>query len=226
MSRALVVALLLVASGTAAAQPSAANVLASVDQAYAGINTATMAFDQTVTSATFGGPGQTSRGWMWIERPGKLRWEYQQTRKRTTTTTKIFVTDGTTVTAIDKPNKQAVRGPLCANLTPAALSFLAGSGSLAASFTPTLGTVTQSSIELELTPIQASAQFTKLVLTVDPTSYQVTKSVITDRAGNTNQFEFSKVTTGAAIKAGVFQVSLKKLKAQNYAVTTQTGPCP
>lgn len=224
MVRGSIVALVLAIAGTAAAQPTATGVLNSVDKAAAGITSATLDFQQTVTNATFGST-QTSSGQMWIVRPGKMRWEYHQTHKGKTTVTQIFVTNGKTLTVIDKTNLQVVQGPLCGNAAPAAMSFLTGKGTLAASFTPALGTVTASTIELTLTPNQASAQAATVALTVDATTFDVQKSAVTDRSGNINTFDFSNLNKAATIKPSVFKVSLKVLAAKGYKIIKQSA-CP
>jgi len=226
MLRASIVAIVLAVAGSAAAQPTATGVLNSVDQAAQGITSATLDFKQSVTDASFGSTQKTS-GQMWIVRPGKMRWEYQQTHKGKTKVTQIFVTDGKTLTVIDRNNLQVIQGPLCGNAAPAALSFLTGQGSLASSFTPTLGTVSSSTIELVLTPIQASAQFATVALTVDATTFDVQKSVVTDRSGNVNAFEFSNLNKTATIDAKkTFQISLKLLASKGYKIVKQPATCP
>jgi outer membrane lipoprotein-sorting protein len=114
---------------------------------------------------------------------------------------------------------------MCANLTPAAMSFLTGKGTLAASFTPSVAGTTSTTIELELTPKQKSAQYKKLVLTVDSATYLVQKSVVTDTADNTNEFAFSNVNTAATIPATTFKVNLTALHNKAYSVTKHTGSC-
>jgi outer membrane lipoprotein-sorting protein len=226
MVRASIVAVVLAIAGTAAAQPTPTSVLNSVDQASQGITSATVKFKQTVTTTAFG-TDQVTHGVMMIERPGKMRWDYySKPHKKKVTVTQTFITDGTTLTAIDTPNLQVVQGPLCANAAPAAMSFLTGSGTLASSFTPELGATTSSTIELVLTPKQPSAQFTKMVLTVDATSYEVQKSVVTDRSGNTTAYELTNFDKAATIKASLFQVSLKALAKKGYKVVQAAATCP
>ena len=89
-----------------------------------------------------------------------------------------------------------------------------------------MAATTKTAIELELTPLQATAHYTKLVLTVDSSTYLVQKSVVTDAAGNANEFTFSNVKTGVTIPDSTFKVGLKSLANKNYKVTRHTGSCP
>lgn len=225
MLRGSIIALVLAVAGTAVAQPTATSVINGVDKAAAGITSATLDFKQTVMTAAFG-TSQETQGQMWIVRPGKMRWQYQQTHKGKTTVSQIFIMNGKALFAIDKNNLQVVQGPICANAAPAALSFLTGKGTLAASFTPTLGAVTSSTIELTLAPKQASAQFSTVTLTVDATTFDVEKSVVLDRSGNTTTYEFSNVNKAATIKSTVFQVSLKGLAKKGYKIVKAPSQCP
>jgi outer membrane lipoprotein-sorting protein len=225
MSRSLIVVLALGVSSVAAAQPTATQVVADVDAAYAGVAKAQLEFDQKVTNPAFGTTTR-SAGRIYIERPGNLRWEYWQTRKGKKTVTKIFITNGTTLTFIDKPNRQVVVSQLCGNSMPAAMSFLSGTGSIGTGFNPAIKSASSTAIELELTPVTTTTQYTSITLEVDPTTHQVNSSTVLDPAKQTNRFELKKYNANASFASSLFNVSLKKLAKQSYKIVNQPQSCP
>ena len=60
---------------------------------------------------------------------------------------------------------------------------------------------------VELTPKQASAQFTQLFFVVDPATWAVTESIVIDSSGNTQDITFGNPDFKSAIKPTLFQVS-------------------
>src|SRR4051812_11667702 len=67
-------------AATAAAAPKADDVVDNVQKFYAGIKQVTAQFRQSVTNNTFGST-KTSDGTVWLNKPGKMRWDYVEKKK-------------------------------------------------------------------------------------------------------------------------------------------------
>jgi outer membrane lipoprotein-sorting protein len=62
-------------------------------------------------------------------------------------------------------------------------------------------------VVLELVPKHPSAQYAQLLLVIDPTTWTVARSSVTDASGDTNRFEFSAVNLKAKHAASIFVFS-------------------
>jgi outer membrane lipoprotein carrier protein len=175
-----------------AASP-AADAVGRVQQFYAGIKQVTASFRQEVTNTTFGST-KSSDGTVWIEKPGKMRWDYLEKRKTDTVVKKSFISNGQTLYVVEHDNKQVVKKNLSQDLMPVAVSFLYGKGDLSAEFNPVLDTSgkygAQGDVVLKLTPKKPSAQYKTLVLVVNPDDFHVKQSIIIDASDNVNHFLF------------------------------------
>jgi outer membrane lipoprotein carrier protein len=129
-----------------------------------------------------------STGHVQFRKPGRMRWEYTQPRGN------LVVSDGTTLWTYEPANRQAFMANLSQSQLPSALSFLMGTGNLAADFTARLRTSTTRGYEnyymLELTPITPNPSFARLVLFVEPQHYQVVEAGVIDAQNNRNRFQF------------------------------------
>ena len=107
-----------------AAQASA---ISSLNRFYRDVHTYSAKFDQVVLDEALN-PIQESSGTLWIERPGKFRWDYDVPYKQ------IIVGDGSKIWVYDKELQQVTVRRMAGGLgnTPAIL--LAGTGSLTAHF--------------------------------------------------------------------------------------------
>jgi outer membrane lipoprotein-sorting protein len=215
-SAVLVALAVLVIPAAAGADPSAASVLARVEKTYASIKTAEIVFEQEFTDQAFA-TTSPSHGKGWVSRPDHVRWEYLSKKGKTD---KIFVSDGKHLTLVEPLKHQVVRQPVNGQTMPAALSFLTGKGTLAADFTAAIAATTAAAITLELTPKTVSAAYAKLTFVVDPATFTVRESIVTDSAGNTNRFTFSSTKTDVTIDPRKFKVDLKSKKLRNYSVVT------
>lgn len=205
---------------------TASAVLANVQQYYANANQLTAQFRQVVTNATFNST-QTSDGTLWVAKPAQFRWDYLQKKNKRVNVTKTFIFDGQTFWLIDHGNKQIVRSQVQNSTLPAAVSFLSGGANLSSQFNVALNTTgtyaATSSVVLELTPKQVSAQYSKLFFVVDPSDWRVKESIVIDTNGDTNTFRFYQPNLTAPIKAHVFQVSPARLPNYNLIVPGAQG---
>jgi outer membrane lipoprotein carrier protein len=198
-----------------AAAPTAAEVIKNVQAFYANIKQVTAKFRQQVTNVTFG-ETKTSDGMVWIQKPGKMRWDYySKPRKGKVSTKKSFISNGSYLYVVEHDNRQVVKKNLEKDLMPVAVSFLYGKGNLADDFTGALDTSGKyggkGELVLALTPKQPSAQYKMLYLVVDPTTYRVKQSIIVDSADNVNHFRFYEPDFDKAVDAAWFEFDPKKV---------------
>ena len=178
---------------TAPAKLSAIDVVDHVQKFYAGIDHVTAQFQQTVHISTFGSD-KTSGGQVWIEKPGKMRWDYLEKKGTTVSVKKSFISNGTKLWVVEHDNKQVMKKNLAADLMPVAVTFLYGKGDLKGEFNAELDSKSsyggKGDYVLKLTPKKPSAQYKTLYLVADPSQFRVKESVIIDSSNNINHFQF------------------------------------
>jgi outer membrane lipoprotein carrier protein len=217
-----------------AAAPTAAEVMDGVQKFYAGVAQVSASFSQQVENTTFGDT-KTSRGKVYIQKPGKMRWDYYAEAGGKKTVKKSFISNGTYLYVVEHDNKQVIKKDLTKDVMPVAVSFLYGKGDLRADFNAELDTSGKhgAGTVLRLTPKKPSAQYKHLFLVVDPTDHHVSASIIVDSAGNKNHFRFYEPNFDAPIEDKFFQFSEKSPAVKSFRVsdgdeeaapTAPTGP--
>lgn len=214
----MIVATPLVRAPVAAAATTSLSAPAVVDrvqQFYASIEQVTAKFRQTVTYETFGST-KTSDGKLWLQKPGKMRWDYYDKKKSKVTVKKNFISNGSYLYMVEHDNKQVVKKNLQQDLMPVAVSFLYGKGDLKAEFNAELDKTGKyggkTDLVLKLTPKKPSAQYKNLFLVVDPKDFHVTQSVIVDSSGNVNHFRFYEPDFKTPIKQSSFEFNPASVK--------------
>jgi outer membrane lipoprotein-sorting protein len=212
-----------------AAAPTAAEILAGVQKFYAGITGVNAKFRQEVVNTTFG-RSDISDGYVRIQKPGKMRWEYYGKKQagKPRAVIKDFISNGKYLYVVDRDNKQVIKKDLQKNLLPTAITFLYGKGDLAADFTPeidTSGTYGDKGAHvLKLTPKAKSVQYKNLYLVVDPTNFRVKESIIIDAGGNKNHFRFYEPNFSASEKEATFEFDEKNPAVKNFRVVDGDAP--
>lgn len=202
---------------------SASNVVDRVQAFYVSIKQVSAKFRQSVTNATFGGDPKTNDGNVYIQKPGKMRWDYFAAKKgNAVRTKKSFISNGAYLYVIEYDNKQILKKSLENDLMPVAVSFLYGKGDLKADFTPELDTSgkygAKGELVLKLTPKKPSAQYKNLYLVVDGTDYHVTQSIIIDSSNNTNHIRFYRPDFEKPIKESWFEFNEKSEAVKNFRI--------
>lgn len=202
---------------------SANNVVDRVQAFYVSIKQVSAKFRQSVTNATFGGDPKTNDGNVYIQKPGKMRWDYFAAKKgNAVRTKKSFISNGAYLYVIEYDNKQILKKSLENDLMPVAVSFLYGKGDLKADFTPELDTSgkygAKGELVLKLTPKKPSAQYKNLYLVVDGTDYHVTQSIIIDSSNNTNHIRFYRPDFEKPIKESWFEFNEKSEAVKNFRI--------
>ncbi len=205
----------------AASAPSnkAAETVDQVQKFYASINQVTSQFRQSVTNTTFD-TTKTSDGKLYIQKPGKMRWDYVDKKKDKTYFKKSFISNGSYLYVVEHDTLQVVKKNLQQDLMPVAVSFLYGKGDLKAEFNPEIDTSgkygAKGDIVLKLTPKKPSAQYKNLYLVVSPTDHHVTQSIIVDSSDNVNHFRFYSPDFKTPVKDSWFQFDPSSVK--NYRI--------
>ena len=186
--------------GAAAIDPEA-TVAASGLQAWLdGTSTLQASFEQSLVSGALGS-GLTEKGKIWLERPGRLRWDY------TSPDPKIaIVLDDKTFLYLPE-DKQYIRGKLGAE--QAALpELLASRGRLAdlfdASLDPSLPGDPKGSVRLKLVPKRGSGSVARAVLVLDGRRFAILGAEVLDAAGNHMAYRFGDWHRNAPIPPGLF----------------------
>jgi outer membrane lipoprotein carrier protein len=165
------------------------------------------AFRQVYHAETLG-KDKTSSGYVYIKKPGRMRWDYKEPRP------KYFVADGHALYAYDPELEQVMvdRSFSDSDLS-AAVTFLWGKGNLTEEFQITFSKRTDlagpKQVALELQP-KKDAHFTKLIFVVDTESFMVDETLVEDPGGNINQISFTKAKTNVGLKDEIFKFEIPK----------------
>ncbi len=147
---------------------------------------------------------RTSYGYLYVRKPGMMRWNYVKPDR------KAFIADGKEVWVWEPADKQAFRNPLDINTLSTGLTFLLGSGQVTSEFRAAyvkdkkdlLGG--PDDLVLKLVPIKPTAQYQYLVLAVRPSDHAVTESMVVSKH-STNHFLFSKLETNTRLGKARFR---------------------
>ncbi len=203
------------AAPTAVAAGLSANQIVGKVQAFYGRTKHLQAkFRQTYTNKIFG-KKSVSDGKVYIKKPGKMRWDYVRNRK----IRKSFISDGTTLWAVEHHNRQVFIKDLKENMLPVAVTFLYGKGDLRRDFRASMDSSgkfgAKGDYVIVLKPKKPS-QYKSLRLVVAADDFRVKQSIVTESSGNINHFRFYEPNTTRVPKDAWFYFNVKKVK--NYRV--------
>jgi outer membrane lipoprotein carrier protein len=149
----------------------------------------------------------TERGHLLVKKPGKMRWEYSAPEAKT------FVSDGVRLYSYVPADKQVVVSPVPPEDEASTASlFLAGKGSLARDFTPSIADqpagFPPGSRTLKLVPKFRQRDYDWLMLVVDPGSLAIRGLVTVDAQGGKSSFSFTnlKENVGLTDKDFAFKI--------------------
>ncbi len=187
---ALLLALLVTAVAVPAAAQSLDEVVREIEAVYGRMTDLRADFTQTAFNKSL---NQTipAKGTVYLKKGGKLRWEY------TEPTPQEIVSDGKKLWVYT----EALAGP--------AGSFLAGLGRLRTEFqvrflNPAQPKDTEGNWALDLTPKQPLPTMTRLILSMDPKSWEIRKAVVHDQFENTVTMRFSKMVVNSGLPERTF----------------------
>jgi len=169
-----------------------AKVLAGIQAYYAGAQDLKAKFAQHYTYKVYDRT-QVSSGKVFFKKPRMMRWDYQKPAQ------KVFVADGKTLWVYEPEEGQVFKRDLADSQLPVALTFMSGEGELGKAFDATLTDESDADFVLELIPKKSAADYQKLVLKVDRTTFQVRESIVIDPVGNINRVVFTGIETNGGL---------------------------
>ncbi len=185
-----------------AESPQVAALIDAIEARYAGVRDLRAGFEQESRVASLD-KIERSSGSVLIQRPGRMRWEYRQPEAR------VIAVDGEVVRIYAPSDRQLQVAPLGqGGLSPTALDFLLGRGSLRGNFqAERLEAVGGDAVGLRLRP-RGDSGFDTLELWVAPETHQIRASVLTDLFGNRTHIRFNEVRENSGVEEGAFTVSV------------------
>lgn len=136
------------------------------------------------------GSAKVNRGKVFIKKPGRMRWDYKKDDGKPD---KLYVSDGTDFWVYEYDFKQVFKQCLKNSQLKTSLTFLMGEGDLLEEFDVRFATdSSRKKPKLRLVPKKPTAKYKELEFTVDPETFQVTRTILFDPYGNMNEIVFSK----------------------------------
>jgi outer membrane lipoprotein carrier protein len=139
------------------------------------------------------GRAVTESGQLLLKRPGKARWDYSSPSRKT------FVSDGRNIFFYVEGDRHATRASVKASVDPQIpFLFLLGRGDLRKDFSKIEllsgeRAVGPGNRVLRLVPRRAPEEFKKLLVEVNPSTFEVRRMVIFERSGSRMDFLLSNI---------------------------------
>src|SRR5437016_6751493 len=204
MRNALTLVVVCLSLGVASAVPAQTleDVVRDLETAYGRMADLRAEFTQTAFNKSL---NQTipAQGTVYLKKGGKLRWEY------TEPTPQEIVSDGKKLWVYTPTLNQANVADAPEALAGPAGSFLAGLGRLRTEFqvrflNPAQPKDTEGNWALDLAPKQPLPTMTRLILSLDPKSWEIRKAVVHDQFENTVTMRFSKMVVNSGLPERTF----------------------
>jgi outer membrane lipoprotein carrier protein len=201
----LALAVLVAAAPVSAQTAPAANldeVVRALEAAYGRINDLKAEFSQNAFNKSLN-QSIAASGTVLLKKGGKVRWEYTQP------TPQEIVSDGKTLWVYTPSLNQVNTAPAPEALAGPAGSFLVGLGKLREHFAvrflnPAQPRDGDGNVVLDLTPKQPLPTMSRLILSLDPRSWEVRKAVVYDQFENTVTMRFTKMALNTGLADSLF----------------------
>jgi outer membrane lipoprotein carrier protein len=198
---AMVALVLLVAAGPVSAQ-SLDDVLREVEGVYGRMTDLRADFTQVAFNKSLN-QSIPAKGTVYLKKGGKLRWEF------TEPTPQEIVSDGKKLWVYTPTLNQANVAEAPEALAGPAGSFLAGLGKLRTEFqvrflNPAQPKDTDGNWVLDLAPKQPLPTLSRLILALDPKSWEIKKAVVHDQFENTVTMRFTKMAVNSGLPDRTF----------------------
>lgn len=144
-----------------------------------------------------------ARGVVSVKRGGKLRWEYSEPTKQE------IISDGKTLWVYTPSLNQVNTGPAPEALAGPAGSFLAGLGKVREHFevrflNPVNPRDADGNVVVDLTPKHSLPTLSRLILALDPKSWELRKAVVYDQFENAVTMRFINLTVNGGLSDKLF----------------------
>jgi outer membrane lipoprotein carrier protein len=200
--KAVAIAALVLLVAAAVSAQSLDEVLREVEGVYGRMNDLRADFTQTAFNKSL---NQTipAKGTVYLKKGGKLRWEF------TEPTPQEIVSDGKKLWVYTPTLNQANVAEAPEALAGPAGSFLAGLGKLRSEFqvrflNPAQPKDTEGNWVLDLTPKQPLPTLARLILALDPKSWEIKQAVVHDKFENTVTMRFTKMAVNSGLPDRTF----------------------
>ena len=183
------------------AQPSAAEFAARLQARYDETRAFHADFVQEVSSAALGRT-LTSRGHVYFEKPGRMRWEFAEPQQ-------TLIADGASFWLYQPAENQVIKTPFRSafnSQTP--ISFLTGVGRLEEDFAVSPQGETERVHRLRLLPKRDAAAVGRLDVEVDKATFDILQATVTDPLGNTTRLRFSHIERVDDLDDDLFRFAL------------------
>ena len=158
----------------------------------------TCRFEQRLLSGALGA-GTRESGVLYLLRPGRLRWEYDDPEPKTA------IVDGDRTLLFLPEDRQLIRGRLSPDedLLPA---LLAGRGKIHDLFDARVlePAETHDRVRVRLVPRSAPGGVQEVILTLRPPDYSIERAEVLDPAGNRMEYLFTKVRRNKGVPESLF----------------------
>lgn len=155
-------------------------------------------FEQRLESGAFG-DAMTESGRVWIARPGRMRWEYEEPEP------KLAIVRDTLTWLYLEEDRQVQLGQLDQD-TRLLPMLLAGEGRLSDMFTPSLieSEASDRVYRLRLTPKSGSDAFEEVIVTTTAPEFAVEAVEVLDAVGNRGSYAFSRIRKNSGLSDDLF----------------------
>ncbi|MFH1727798.1 MAG: outer membrane lipoprotein carrier protein LolA [Pseudomonadota bacterium] len=154
-------------------------------------------FEQVYYNASFGNDTKPQIGKLYIQKPGKMKWEYLKPEK------KDILSDGKTLWVYRKDQNLSVSQPGFGEMkNQTGMSFLWGNGKLRDQFDVSVSSESgeKNEIVLVLTPKVPSASMDFIYMLIDNKTYDIKKLTLYDKQRNENRFKFSNLKYNSKVE--------------------------
>ncbi len=209
ISRIVTVALAVALSSLASTAPvqaakprlGAAEVLAGIQRWLDGTEDLQGRFSQRMESGAFGESEEES-GRLFVERPGRMRWEYDQPES------KLALIDGPRTWFYVESENELYLG-LLDETTELLPLLLAGAGRLDGLFAPFLEEPTtedgDDGYRLRLRPLDSEGEFEEILVSTHAPGFAIESAQVLDAAGNRVFYGFTKLRRNRGLPADLFR---------------------
>jgi len=195
-----------------------AKTINKLQKKYKNTNSFTSQFEQNFHPAMLNKTAHSS-GQVLFKKPGQMRWNYKAPNK------KAFIINNSSLIVYNAKDKSAYQNKCFKqNSLTSSLSFLWGMGDLnkkfdAKEFNGRFGDKTD--LHIRFKPKEKNSHFRKLILVLDPKSYQIKQSIIVDWQNNINQFIYSDFKTNPQLPKNIFNFKTP----ENITLMPMPGTC-
>ena len=172
-----------------------------LEQAYESLKDMQAVFQQETRSGAIA-VVQQAAGRVYFKKGGKMLWHYETPEEQ------LIVLDGKTLWIYQPAEKQAMKNNFSIIPQHIVADLFRGKMDVLDKFTvtpvPHGANDTSDLVVLELVPIESDPTVRKLVLWLDPTSYLVRKTLLTDGFGNLTELTFQEIKVDQGLTDSVF----------------------